>query len=347
MEPMSRDCDALPVGPLGRRIFLRTAALAGGLAGTVTGCDVREFAYRHGARRRLSIATGNTGAVVYTYGGAIAKIISAHVQNLEATAELTAGAVDNLKLLARGAVDLALVTGDALDDARRRRGTFARGPAAPVATLATLYGAPLQLTTFADVGIARLADLRGRHVSTGAPGSGTEMLALRVLAAGGLDPERDLRRARLSFSASAEALKDGKLDAFFVSGGVPNPAVKDVAAVSGRRLRLVPLDDAAPSLQREFGPVVYPRFVISRGAYPGLDADVPVVGTNVVLVADVRLGDQLAYAITRALFDHNAELAAVLRAAAELSPRTAAAPAPAPFHPGAERYYREVGAWPT
>jgi uncharacterized protein len=329
-----------------RRDLLRAVASTPAVS-LLTACDVREFAYRHGGKHRLSIATGNTGSVVYVYGGAIAKVISAHLPRVEATAELTSGSVDNLKLLARGAVDLAAVTGDSLDDALRRRGAFASGPAAPARTLATLYGAPLHLATFDDTGISRLRDLRGRHVSTGAPGAGTETITLRALAAGGLDPDRDIRRARLGFSASAEALKDGKLDACFIGGGLPQPSVRDLASTQGRRLRLVPLDDVLPSLQRRFGASVYPRFVIPGGSYPGNDADVVVPGFHVLLVCDERMDEALAHDITRLLFDRKADLVAVHRAADELTPRSASAPSPAPLHPGAERYYREVGALGT
>lgn len=330
-----------------RDVVRALAAAAAACAGLplLAACDVREFAYRHGARRRLSIATAGTGGVFYVYGGAIARVVSAHVPKTEATAELTAGTVDNAKLLARGAVDLAFLNGDVLDDAMRRRDAFARGPAVPARTIATLYTNLVHLVTFADLGVARVADLRGRSVSTGAPGAGTETSALRILAAAGLDPDRDVQRQRLSFAASAEAMKDGKLDACFISSGVPNPSVMDLAATRGRPLRIVPLDDVRPALQRDFGAEVYGAPVIPGGAYAGVAEDVPSVGIANLLVADERLGEALAYEITRALFVHRAELEAVTRVARELDPRAAVARSPAPFHPGAIRYYREVGAW--
>jgi TRAP transporter TAXI family solute receptor len=332
----------------GRRAFLRGAAagawtLAAGLLG---GCDVREFAYRHGAKRRLSIATAGTGGVYYVYGGAIARVVSRHLPNVEATAEVTGGGVDNLYFLARGVADLAIAAADMLDDAVHRRGAFARAPRTPARALATLYGNHIHLATFADRGIATLADLRGRRVSTGPPGAASEIVALRILRAAGLDPDRDLRRERISFAASAEALKDGKIDAFFAAAGVPNPAVLDVASARGRRLRLVPTAEALPALRRDHGHAVYHRFVIAAGAYPGLDADVPVIGIHNVLVADERLDAVVAHDITRALFVHRAELEAVHRAARELTHASAVANSPVPFHDGAVRYYRSVGAWP-
>ncbi len=329
-----------------RRAFLRAGAAAPtAFLGALSACDVRDFALRHGGKRRLSIGTAGTGAVMYVYGGAIAKVISTYVPNVEATAELTAGSVDNLRLMMRGAVDLAATQSDALVDALQRRGPFAGGPAAPARTLATLFRVVMHLVTFADVGIERLADLRGRRVSTGPPGAGSENMALRVLAAGGVDPDRDLRRERLSFAASAEALKDGKLDACFIAGGLPNPAVMDLARTHGRRLRLVPLDEVLPTLQRQFGPNVYFPYDVPRGAYPGIDATVPTAGANQLLVADERLDEALVHDITQVIFDHHAELVAVHPAARELTLQSAVTGSPAPYHEGAIRYFREVGAW--
>ena len=329
-----------------RRAFLRAGAAAPtAFLGALAACDVRDFAHRHGAKRRLSIGTSGTGATIYIYGGAIAKVISTYVPRVEATAELTAGAVDNLRLLMRGAVDLAATMSDALDDALQRRGAFAGGPAAPARTLVNLYRVGMHLVTFADLRIERLADLRGRRVSTGAPGAGTENMALRVLAAGGLDPDRDLRRERLSFAASAEALKDGKLDACFIAGTLGNPSVMDLARTHGRRLRLVPLDEVLPTLQRQFGPNVYLRFDIPRGVYPGVDATAPTAGVNQLLVADERLDEELVHDITRALFEHHAELVLVHPAARELTLQSAVSGSPAPYHEGAIRYFREMGAW--
>ena len=145
---------------MSRRAFLRVGAAApAAFLSALAACDVRDFAHRHGAKRRLSIGTAGTGATIYIYGGAIAKVISTYLPRVEATAELTAGAVDNLRLLVRGAVDLAGVMSDALDDALQRRGSFAGGPAAPARTLVNLYRNPMHLATFAD--------RHGAHVKNG------------------------------------------------------------------------------------------------------------------------------------------------------------------------------------
>lgn len=330
-----------------RRVFVCDgAAKMAGLVAGLAACDARAFAYRHGAKRRLSIGTAGTGGVYYVIGGGIAKVVSEHVPNAEATAELTAGAIDNLKLIARGALDLAIVTADVLADAHAGREAFHVIGPVPAVTLATLYPGYVHCVTLADRGIASLADLRGRIVSTNAPGNAGETVAARLLRTVGIDPARDVRRARLSASESAEALKDGKIDAFFGVSGIPNPSVRGLASTVGHgALRLVPSGDAAPELQRRWGAAVYDAAVIPRGSYAGQSADVPVVGVANLLVADRALDDTLVHDIVRAIFTRRDDLVAIHPEARHIRVESAASGSPVPFHPGAVSYFKEVGAW--
>jgi len=175
--------------------------------------------------RFLSIATGGTGGVYYPYGGALARLISEKIPNTQATAEVTGASVDNLKLMQVGKVDLAFTLADTLAEAVKGTGPFkATGAVGSVRTLAVLYTNYTHIVVRQGSGIRSVGDLKGRAVSVGAPGSGTELLADRVLAAAGLDPRRDIGRYALSVSESTGAMKDGKLDALFWSGGVPTPA---------------------------------------------------------------------------------------------------------------------------
>ena len=339
-----RDIGAFPVSHFSfpaasRRSFLLTLA-------ALAACDPREFARRHGAQVRLSVATGPTGGVYYVYGGGIAKIVSAYVPNVEATAETTSASVDNLKLLRDGKVDLALTLATTAADAASGRGAFATFGRVPAAAIAVLYTQYTHLVTFARTGIARLADLRGRVVALGGPGSGTEDIAVRILRASGLDPERDLRAQGLGVNAAADALRDGKIDAFFWSSGLPAGALLDLASTPGRDMLLVPNDDALDALQRQHGRGLYHRAIIPAGAYPGLERPVGTVATTTLLVVDRAMPEPLAYDITRALFEHRRELAAIHPEAENLTMRTAAAGAPIGYHPGAERAYREAGEWP-
>ena len=238
----------------------------------VLGFDPREFARRHGGTTRLSIATGNTGGVYYPYGGGLARIISHSLPRVDATAEVTAASVDNLKLIQQGKADIAFTFGDTLDDAVRGRGAFARSPVR-ARTLANLYPSYTQIATLESTHIDRLTDLRGKVVSTGSPGSGTEVMALRLLKAAGLDGERDLRRQGLSVNASVDALKDGKIDAFFWTGGIPTASLLDLTSTMGIRPKLLPNDDLLPALQAAYGPSLYFRLVV-----PGRNLSGPDVG---------------------------------------------------------------------
>jgi TRAP transporter TAXI family solute receptor len=316
-------------------VFGLLAALTGVL---LAGCDSDA-----GGSRFLSIATGGTGGVYYPYGGAIAKILSEHLDHVRATAEVTAASVDNLKLIRDGRADVAFTLADTLADAVEGRGAFDGRPV-PAASLAVLYANYTHVVTLTSSGIRAIADLRGRVISTGSPGSGTEVIAVRLLRTAGLDPDTDVTRQALGVSESAGALKDGKIAAFFWSGGLPTAAVQDLAHTPGIALRVVPSAEHVESLRRAHGALYFP-LVVPASAYRGLDGDVPVVGVANVLVVNRSMPEALAYDITRLLFEHQQELAAIHPEARHLSLTSAAAGSPAAYHPGAVRLYREKGAW--
>ena len=308
----------------------------------VAACNPQQMARQAGGKTRLSIATGGTGGVYYPYGGAIARVISEHLAGVEVTAEVTAASVDNLKLIRDHKSDIAFTLADTLDDAVKGHGAFTGG-AVPARALAVLYSNYTHLVAHGASGVSRVADLTGKHVSLGAAGSGTELIATRILRAAGLDPGRDFSPVNLGVSQSVDALKDGKIDAFFWSGGVPTAAVLDLANTPGARWRLVPNDDVLESLQSTYDASLYSRLSVPSAAYAGLPADVAVVGVSNLLVVHQEMSEQLAYDITRLLFEHQAELIAVHPEAARLSLATASTGSPALFHPGALRYYRERG----
>lgn len=327
-----------------RRVIAAAVLTLAAIGAAAVGSNPREFARRHGGVVRLSIATGNTGGVYYPYGGGLAKVISESLR-VQATAEVTAATVDNLKLIQQRKVDLAFALADTLDDAVQGTGPFERTGPVAARTLAVLYPNYTHVATVAGIGIERLADLKGRVVSTGSPGSGTEVIALRVLRAVAIDPDRDIRRQALSVNTSVDALKDRKIDAFFWSGGLPTASILDLASSIGITARLVANDDVVPALQQKYGPALYSRLIIPAGSYPGVDAEVGVVGVQNALVVHESMEEQLAYDLTRVLFEKRAELAAIHPEARHLSLSRAVHGSPAPFHPGAVRFYRERGAW--
>ena len=323
---------------------LRTVVLVA-IACVAVGCNPREFAREHGGITRISIATGNTGGVYYPYGGGLAKVIGDSIPRVEATAEVTAASVDNLKLIQLGKVDIAFALADTLDDAINGRGPFEKSGPVAAQTLAILYPNYTHLVTLEGNGINRLADLKGKVVSTGSPGSGTEVIAFRVLRAAGIDPDRDITKQALTVNASADALKDDKIDAFFWSGGLPTASVLDIASTVGITAKLIPNDDVIPALQKMYGPGLYSRLLMPQGSYPGQTVDIGVVGVENALVVDARMDEQLAYDLTRTLFEKKSELQSIHPEARHLAPDRAIIGSPAVFHPGAIRYYQERGVW--
>jgi TRAP transporter TAXI family solute receptor len=287
----------------------------------------------------LSIATGNTGGVYYPYGGGIAKVLSENLPGVRATAEVTAASVDNLKLIRDRKADIAFTLADTAADAAGGRGAFADA-AVPAAALAILYSNYTHLVTLGSSGIGTIGDLRGKHVSTGSPGSGTEVIAVRVLRAAGLDPQADLTRHGLGVSESAESLKDGKIDAFFWSGGLPTAAVQDLSHSAGITIRLVETGTLVEALRRDHGELYFP-LTIGAGAYSDLQTSVGVVGVANLLVVHAAMPEQLAYDITRLLFEKQQALAQIHPEARNLSLASAQKGSPIAFHPGALRYFRE------
>ncbi|MDP6370930.1 MAG: TAXI family TRAP transporter solute-binding subunit [Vicinamibacterales bacterium] len=329
----------------GASIGLRASVAVAVIALAATGCNPQELAQQAGSTTWLSVATGGTGGVYYPYGGGIAKVISDHLEDVEATAEVTAGTVDNLKFLNDRSADIAFALADSLSDAVAGEGIFSEFGRVPARSLAVLYSNYTHIATLADTGVERISDLRGRVVSTGAPGSGTEIIAFRVLEAAGLDPNADVTRQSLGASQSVDALKDGKIDAFFWSGGLPTGAVLDLATTPRMTLRLVPSDDVLPALQAKYGDTVYHEVIVPQSAYPDLEADVPVVGVANVLAVHESMPDDLAYDIIRVLFERRSELAAIHAEAENLTLESAVVGSPTPYHAGAIRYYEDQSAW--
>jgi TRAP transporter TAXI family solute receptor len=327
---------------LTRRRSLGLALVAGVVAAA---CSPQQLAEERGAKRRLSVATGGTGGVYYPYGGGVAKIISESVRNVEATAEVTSASVDNLKFLRDGKADIAFTLADTLDDAYKGEAAFKEFGKVPAHALAVLYANYTHVVTLADKGIDRIADLKNKVVSTGSAGSGTEVIAFRMLEAAGLKPASDVQKQGLGVAQSVDALKDGKIDAFFWSGGLPTAAVLDLANTPRLKIKLLPNDDVLPALQKQYGANLYYKIDVPKTAYPGLDADVPVVGVANVLVVHEKMSEALAYDVTRVLFDKQAELVAIHPEAKKLTLESAVVGSPVPFHRGAIRYYREKKVW--
>src|SRR3990170_5441855 len=187
-------------------------------------------------KTRLSIVTGGTGGVYYPLGGALANVLSKYVPGVVATAEVTSASIDNLKLVGAGKGDIAFTMADTAWEGFNGTGKFPGK--LPLRAIVVLYDNKTQVVTVQGKGIEKMSDLNGKRISTGAPGSGTELIALRLLEAYGIDPEKDVKREKLSVAESVGAIKDNKIDALIWSGGLPTAAVTDLAATPGQKIKL-------------------------------------------------------------------------------------------------------------
>lgn len=284
---------------------------------------------------QLSIATGGTGGVYYPLGGGISQVIRAYVPGYDATVQETNASVDNMQLIASGGADLAFALADTAADAVAGKADF-EGKAVTACAIGRLYNNFTQVVTSADTGITSIEGLRGKRVSLGSPGSGTEVIALRILEAAGIDPNGDIKRAQLGIAETVDALKDGTIDVGFWSGGLPTGALVDLATTG--KMVLIPTGAYTAALQSRYGES-YIEDVIPAGAYDGQAADVSTVVVPNVLVANVSMPKELQQQITAAIFDHKNDLVAVHKAASALDPSTAGDVGFMDVCPGSQAYY--------
>ena len=209
----------------------------------VTGCGEKQ--------QMLSITTGGTGGVYYPLGGALANVLSEKMPGFQVTSEVTGGSVDNLKLVGGNQADMGFAMVDAAFDALNGRDRF-DGTALPIRALAVLYPNRMHAVTVQQTGILGMGDLAGQRVSVGSPGSATEVMAMRILEAYGIG--QSVERERLSAVESVNALKDGKIQAFFFAAGIPTAASTDLADTPGLPIHLLDHADAVPKLNAKYGP---------------------------------------------------------------------------------------------
>ena len=290
----------------------------------------------------LSIGTGGTGGVYYPLGGGMANVLSKNVPGMQATAEVTGGSVANLQLIATGKPYIGLSMTDAAQDALQGEGKFS-GKKVPVRTLMILYPNRMHVVTIEGTGINSLKDLKGKRVSTGSPGSATEVMAFRVIEAAGLDKDKDMTRERLGVAESVNAVKDRKIDAFFWVGGLPTSAVTDLAATPGVKIKMIDHAEAVPAMNKKYGNL-YVQDVIPKSTYPGMTADNKQATVMNILVSNANLSDKAAYDIVKTIFDKRDDLIAVHKEAENFKlENQKEAASPLPWHPGALRYYKEKG----
>jgi TRAP transporter TAXI family solute receptor len=293
--------------------------------------------------QNVSIATGGTGGVYYPLGGGMAAVLSKYVPGMQATAEVTGGSVANLQLIGTGKPYLAMTMVDAGLDAYKGQDKFTGKPV-PVRTLMVMYPNRMHVVSIEGRGVAKMADLKGKRVSTGSGGSATEVMAFRVIEAAGLDKDKDMKRERLGVAESANALKDGKIDAFFWVGGLPTAAVSDLAHSPGTKIKMIDHADLVGKMNQKYGNL-YVEDRIPKETYKGMEADNRQATVMNLLVAHQNMDEKTAYNILKAVFEHRDELIRVHKEAEnfKLENQKTAAAGGIPWHPGAIRYFKEKG----
>ena len=292
-------------------------------------------------QNRISITTGGTGGVYYPLGGGMANILSKYVPGLSVTAEVTGGSVDNLKLIQQGKSEIGFSMVDAAWDGFKGQDKFKDAPVA-ARTLMVLYPNRTQVVTVEGTGITKLSDLKGKRVSTGSPGSGVEVMTLRVLEAIGIDPKKDIKQERLGAAESVNAIKDKKIDAFFWVGGVPTAALTDLAATPGTKIKLLDHSEAISAMNAKYGPL-YVKGIIPANAYAGQDKPVENIDVWNILLTSDKMSNEMAYNVVKTLMEKKPELVAVHKEATNIDVKYQAVGSPLPWHPGAKKYFEEQG----
>jgi uncharacterized protein len=286
----------------------------------------------------LIIATGGTAGTYYPLGGGMATLISDKVK-VNTTAQVTGAAVENMRLLGSGEVDLAFAQGDIADYAANGTEMFKEGAVKNLTAIGGLYLETIQVVVTDSSGIKSVADLKGKKVSVGAPGSGTEINARQILEAYGLTFD-DLKTERLSFGDSAKKMQDGGLDAAFVTAGAPTAAVNELSATTG--VRILPIDDdKIASIKDKYK--FYSEQTIPAKTYPKQDADVKTIAVKAIITVRAELDEELVYNITKSLYENTQQLIAINAKANEIKTEKALEGISIPIHPGAKKYLDEKG----
>ncbi|WP_326560047.1 TAXI family TRAP transporter solute-binding subunit [Micromonospora sp. NBC_01796] len=332
------------------RVVAGIATVGLGLAGLV-GCGGRqdgattdaggEVSCEVAADTRIGIATGNSTGVYFALGNAYAEqITTATDGKVKATAAETGASVQNIQQLVAGSYAVAFSLADTAADAVQGTGSF-EGQAQPVQALSRIYTNYTQVVVRTGSGITSVEGMKGKRISTGSPKSGTEVIANRLLEAAGLDPAQDIQAQRLDLTKTVDGVKDGSIDAFFWSGGLPTPGITDLFTTSRDQVAFL---DITPLLSemKKINPV-YEEGSIPAATY-GTPAPVRTIVVPNLLLVKNDLDANLVCVLTKALFDRKPQLEQANAAAREISLETARKTTPVPLHRGADKALDDLNA---
>jgi uncharacterized protein len=291
--------------------------------------------------KQLSIATGGTGGIYYPLAGGFGSILAREIPGITATAEVTGGSLDNMKLVGSGNADIAFTQVDTAVDAVNGRDKFPKK--LPIKALAVMYPNLMQVVTLEGNGITKFEDMKGKRISTGAPGSGTEIFALRIIEGYGFDKDKDMTRERLSAAESGNALKDRKIDAFMFVAGVPTSAITDVAASPGIKMLLIDHDKAIPKMNEKYG-ASYAPAVIPKGSYPGQETESKVITVWNIMAVREDFPEDLAYKLTQIMLEKREDLGRVHKEGLNIKVENQKTQnVGIPWHPAALKYFADKG----
>jgi len=291
------------------------------------------------AKKDYILATGGTSGTYYPFGGAIANIWNTKIENMNVTAQATGASAENLRLINKGEAEYAIVQNDVMDYAYNGTDLFAGEKLTNLATIGTLYPEVVQIAVSANSGIESVADLKGKRISVGDAGSGVEFNAKQILEGYGLTFD-DIKKNNLSFKESAEGIQNGTLDGCFITAGVPNSALQELAFTAG--LKLIPVEgEAASKIMGKYN--YYTLTTIPAGTYKGTDDYTSALAIKATLAVSSKLDTDTVYEMTKALFTNLPELAAAHAKGKEVTGENAVKGVSVPFHPGAVKYFKEAG----
>ncbi len=287
----------------------------------------------------INVLTGGTSGVYYPMGVAVTQIYGKAMPDTKSTVQSTKASAENLNLLQAGRGEIAFTLGDALGDAWKGDAEAGfKTPLNKLRTIAGIYPNYIQIVANADSGIKTLADLKGKRVAVGAPKSGTELNARAILKGAGMSYADFAKTEYLPFGESVELIKNRQLDATLISAGLGVAAVRDLSTAV--KLVIVPIP---ADVVKKIGEAAYQPGVIPANTYTGQTTDVATVTIKNFLVSHEGVSTDMAYKMTKALFDNLADLHAAHGAAKAITKEGAPLNPPAPLHPGAEKYYKEAG----
>ena len=291
------------------------------------------------AKKDYILATGGTGGTYYPFGGAIANIWNTKIENMNVTAQATGASAENLRLINKGDAEFGTVQNDVMDYAFNGTDMFAGEKLSNIATIGTLYPEVIQIAVSENSGINSIYDFKGKRISVGDAGSGVEFNAKQIMEGYGLTFS-DIKKSNLSFKESGEAIQNGTLDGCFITAGVPNAALQELAFSAG--LKLIPVSgNEAATVMDKYG--YYTATTIPGGTYKGSDEDVPALAIKATLAVSASLDEDTVYEMTKALFENLQELGNAHAKGKEVSAASAVTGVSVPFHPGAVKYFKEIG----